>query len=309
MDGNNDQQAVRLTVVMPVRDREAIVERTLQSVAAQTLRPLRLVVVDNGSTDGTVAAVERWLGAGGARGVEVTLVREPRPGASAARNAGLALVRTEWTMFFDSDDTMAPDHCSRALAAADACPEASVVGWDVNIHGLDGSIRRERFTTADAGYHNLFHAIFGTQRYMARTGLFRAAGGWDEAAPAWVDIELGARILARRPVMTVARGAVSVDMYQQERSITGTSFSRGVERFEATLRLMERDGVDRRWVDLKRAILAADCAREGSDHGPRILAEVLSAEKSAWRRLLLKSAYGYRLRGGRGIARLLRPLM
>ncbi|MGN0223934.1 MAG: glycosyltransferase family 2 protein, partial [Muribaculaceae bacterium] len=49
-----------LTIVIPVYNRATIVERTLASVAAQTLRPLSVVLVDNNSTDGTLSVLQRW---------------------------------------------------------------------------------------------------------------------------------------------------------------------------------------------------------------------------------------------------------
>ena len=58
---NNNSTDNGLTVVIPVRNRENLVIRCLDSVKRQTLRPLNVIVVDNGSTDGTWKAVEGWI--------------------------------------------------------------------------------------------------------------------------------------------------------------------------------------------------------------------------------------------------------
>ena len=58
---NNNSTDKGLTVVIPVRNRENLVIRCLDSVKRQTLRPLNVIVVDNGSTDGTWKAVEGWI--------------------------------------------------------------------------------------------------------------------------------------------------------------------------------------------------------------------------------------------------------
>ena len=137
-----------ITVVIPVRDRAGVVGRTLDSVAAQTLRPFSVVLVDNGSTDGTRAVLDRWQREMSAVGPDVTVISEPRPGACAARNAGLAVVRTPWVMFFDSDDVMLPGHLARAVAVALRNPAASVIGWDA-LDQWTGRSKKLRFIPRD----------------------------------------------------------------------------------------------------------------------------------------------------------------
>ena len=105
-----------ITIVMPVRDRASVVGRTLESIERQTFRPLSVVIVDNGSTDITPEIVEKWRRRVDGDDFKVTVVTEPRPGASAARNRGLREVESEYVMFFDSDDEMLPRHVELAAA-------------------------------------------------------------------------------------------------------------------------------------------------------------------------------------------------
>ncbi len=189
-----------LTIVIPVHNRAHIVRRTLASVEAQTLRPLRVVLVDNASTDNSLEILRSWAKA--PHGLDVTVVEECRPGSTAARNRGLEEVKTEWTMFFDSDDTMRPNHCERALSCSD---DADMVGWNVCMHMPYGRTSIKRFYCGDAQFHSLFHGSTATQRYMARTSLFRRAGLWNEEIKYWDDIELGARLLALKPRNSVRR--------------------------------------------------------------------------------------------------------
>ena len=89
-------------------------------------------------------------------------------------------------MFFDSDDTMRPNHCERALSCSD---DADMVGWNVCMHMPYGRTSIKRFYCGDAQFHSLFHGSTATQRYMARTSLFRRAGLWNEKIKYWDDIE------------------------------------------------------------------------------------------------------------------------
>ena len=60
----------KLTIVIPVKNRAEIFERTLRSVAAQKLRPLKVVIVDNGSTDSTAETARKWCDAVAATGID-----------------------------------------------------------------------------------------------------------------------------------------------------------------------------------------------------------------------------------------------
>lgn len=106
--------ATRITVVVPVIDRAITVRPTLDSIAAQTRSPSRLVVVDDGSTDDTPDAVERWI-AERRPPFECEVIRQSHRGASAARNVGLERCGSEgFVAFLDSDDVWPSDFLARA---------------------------------------------------------------------------------------------------------------------------------------------------------------------------------------------------
>ena len=297
-----------LTIVIPVRDRAHLVRRTLDSVAAQTLRPLKVVLVDNSSSDGTREVLENWAREVRAEDFNVTVVDEAAPGAAVARNRGLQEVSTEWTMFFDSDDTMMPQHCSRAMKYS---RDADIVGWDVRYHDLKGRVSVKPFYDSDMQYHSLMHGSMATQRYMARTALFIKAGKWNESMRGWDDIELGSRLLALNPRVRRIEGAPVVDVWATADSITGKTYSTRVDQYLRALAAIE-DNIGgesgRIFADFKRALLAADCRREGVRCYDHILGNRLPYY-GLKKRCLLRLAYIYRIAGGRGAARLFRPLL
>ncbi|WP_026876265.1 glycosyltransferase [Jiangella gansuensis] len=94
-----------VTVVIPTKDRRQGVLTAIDSVVGQTYRNWQLIVVDDGSTDGTAEAIEPLLA-----DPRIELVRrEQAGGVSAARNAGLAHARGEYVAYLDSDNTWVPD--------------------------------------------------------------------------------------------------------------------------------------------------------------------------------------------------------
>ena len=104
-----------ISVVVPVFDVEPWLGACLESLAAQTLGDFEAIVVDDGSTDGSAGAAERFA----ARDARFRVVRAEHGGLASARNEGLSRVRGEWIAFVDSDDAVAPDYLESLLSAAE----------------------------------------------------------------------------------------------------------------------------------------------------------------------------------------------
>jgi glycosyltransferase involved in cell wall biosynthesis len=105
--------APEVSVVVPTHDREALLRQTLGSILRQRGVDFEVIVVDDGSSDGTAEAVA------GLDDPRVRLVRHARPlGVAAARNRGVAEAAGTWLAFCDDDDLWAPDKLARQLEAA-----------------------------------------------------------------------------------------------------------------------------------------------------------------------------------------------
>lgn len=301
-----------LTIVVPVFNREHLVRPTLDSIAAQTLRPLRIILVDNNSTDGTLETLRQWK-----REVETTtfavdILSETTQGAAAARECGLRQVTTEYTMFFDSDDLMAPVHAALAVDAFRRNPDVDLIGWDISVGNASGRFvgKVMRFYDTDVQWHNIMHGSLATQRYAARTSLFRHAGGWNPEVRGWDDIELGLRILSGNPKILKLTGEPTVIWRAHKDSISRQDFASQSDVWEHALEVMRAESHPRlrRYVGLKGAILAGDYAKEGeSAKASALLSRLLAEEPSAGSRVLLRLAYALQRSGLRGVARLLRP--
>lgn len=301
---------VLLTIVVPVFNREHLVERTLDSIKAQVYRPLNLIIVDNDSTDSTLSTVLQWCSQNSSDDFSVTVAVETRPGAPAARNSGLNIVTTPWTMFFDSDDVMAPDHISGIMSCLEKHPDSDLIGWDVAISTSDGAKSRKSFSSKPTLYNCIMDGTMATQRYLARTEVFRLVGGWNDSVKVWNDIELGSRLL-QIPGLRInyIKRPPTVLIYAHDDSITGPSFSSRRREREYALSLMGKlippnlNYV----IQLKRVILAANYYKERkSDIAKNLYRQALDETYSSWNRCLMKVAYHYTRLGGRGAAKLLR---
>ncbi len=97
-----------VTVIIPAYNRAGTIARSIDSVLAQTYRPMEVIVVDDGSTDQTVEVIQSY-------GEQVTLVRQANGGPSSARNSGAACAKGEIIAFLDSDDTWKPEKLERQV--------------------------------------------------------------------------------------------------------------------------------------------------------------------------------------------------
>ena len=107
-----------VSVIIPTYNRARFLKEALESVLAQTYRPLEIIVVDDGSTDETPRVVTAF---------SVRHVRGPRRGVVAARNRGILLARGEFLAFLDSDDLWLPEKISRQVAFFEEHPKAVAV--------------------------------------------------------------------------------------------------------------------------------------------------------------------------------------
>lgn len=188
---------VRWTVVIPYFDEERYLPATLESLSAQTLRPFRVVLVDNGSRDGSAGIARAW--AKKQIGIEVQLLAEPTPGQVHALARGVAAVATEFLAIADAD-TFYPAHylatADRLLRAAPAAV-AGFIGHDVRRPPHGPLMRAKRwFYSRVAPWLLPRQAHGGGYAHCLRMAAYRASGGYSPERWPYVlkDHELANRL-------------------------------------------------------------------------------------------------------------------
>ncbi len=174
-----------VSVIMPTYNAVRHLETAVRSACCQSLAAIEIIIVDDGSTDATVALAER-LAAGDAR---IRVERNPRNlGPAGARNRALALARGTFVAVFDSDDLMAPRRLETLVAIADArgadiVADNLVVFDDAEPHGaalfLGDRHRPGWITLPDYLGETVMYgggADFGYLKPLLRLASLRAAG-------------------------------------------------------------------------------------------------------------------------------------
>jgi glycosyltransferase involved in cell wall biosynthesis len=192
----------RVTVVLIAYEAERLVGRAIGDVLRQTLSSLELVVVDDGSRDGTAAAA-RAAAAGDPR---VVVVSQANGGPASARNRGIREARGELVAFLDHDDRWAPRKLEAQVAALDRdraglawCRSALVdedgllLGW--RLGGKASGHAYERLLECDM--------VSGGSVAVVRRSALVAEGGFDESLPMRSDWDLWLRLARHHRVVSV----------------------------------------------------------------------------------------------------------
>ena len=112
-----------ISFVMPAYNRAFCIERSINSFLRQAAGDTELIVVDDGSSDGTEALVAKTYATEIAQG-RIRFVRTANNGVCKARNVGLSMARGEWIAYLDSDNEIVPDFIETVKSAIAANPEA-----------------------------------------------------------------------------------------------------------------------------------------------------------------------------------------
>ncbi|WP_139559630.1 glycosyltransferase family 2 protein [Methylotetracoccus oryzae] len=188
-----------VSVIIPTHNRAALLERALRSVYAQTAPVLEVIVVDDGSTDGTRELIERTF-------PEVRYLQQAQAGVSTARNRGIAAAQGTWVALLDSDDEWLPRKIERQWARLGAEPELRICHTDeiwirhgVRVNAMNKHAKRGGWIFR----HCLPLCAMSPSSILIHRDIFDTVGVFDETLPACEDYDLWLRIAARFPVLFV----------------------------------------------------------------------------------------------------------
>ena len=220
----------KVSVVIPVLNRPVAVRRAIDSVLAQTLQDFELIVVDDGSTDETVAAVEACVDP------RIKLARhDRRRGGSAARNTGIRAGSAPYVAFLDSDDEWLPTKLQRQFEVFERSDEdLALVYTGAEWVYADGTVQ----TVIPRRYADLAHRLLTANVVgeasvgMVRRTALNEIGVFDESLPSCQDMDLWLRICERFRADVVSEALVRVTKGNERRITNNVAAAlRGRELF------------------------------------------------------------------------------
>jgi glycosyltransferase involved in cell wall biosynthesis len=224
-----------VSVIIPAYNAEAFVVETVNSALNQTFRDVEVIVVDDGSKDGTLTALESF-------GNRIRVHQQANGGVARARNTGVGLATGEWIAFLDADDLWLPDKLERQLAI----PSVKMSYTDRFNIGERGDLPERQGTLKPMQGGDLFVPLLREGNFITNTSvvmrrdLFEQLGGFYTGLNGTEDWDLWIRVAEHHPIGVVAEPLVKYRFH-------GGSISRNYERMSR-----ERTQVIARALELDR---------------------------------------------------------
>lgn len=188
-----------ISVVIPTCNRRDYLQRALSSVVSQTHPADEVIVIDDGSEDGTAQLVKTRFPA-------VNYFFQQNQGVSAARNRGIRLASSDWIALLDSDDEWLPNKLKVQVAALQnnsalrVCHTEEI--WNRNGKRVN-QMNKHRKSGGWIFQHCLPLCAMSPSSILLHRSIFDEVGFFDESLPACEDYELWLRITARYPVLFI----------------------------------------------------------------------------------------------------------
>jgi len=190
-----------ISIVIPLYNKAALVRRTLDSVFAQTYQDFEIVIVDDGSTDGSAHVVASIADA------RIRLISQQNAGVSAARNRGIREARGEYIALLDADDEWKPDYLASQMALAEKYPECDIFAtryifrdeFNRCSHSTINDIPDKQDFILDNYFHIASHsdAPLWTSAVIATKKAFMDIGGFPIGITSGEDLLTWARLACR----------------------------------------------------------------------------------------------------------------
>lgn len=189
----------KVSVVIPTYNHRAFIPECLESVFAQTFTDFEVIVVNDGSTDGTAAVLSSHIAGG-----RIIYLEQPNQGQAAARNRGIAAARGEFLALLDDDDRWEPSKLQWQVRALEAEPLAvGVYGQMQTFGAAENYLTPEPHAPAGERFEDFITRVWinSPGQALLRMSAVRAAGGFDASIWGTDDWDLYLRLLKHGPIL------------------------------------------------------------------------------------------------------------
>lgn len=209
------KESINISVVIPLYNKEKAIARTVESVLKQTKPDFELIIVNDGSTDNSLAVAQQLA----LQDSRLRIIDKPNGGVSSARNTGIKAASGEYIALLDGDDTWDPTFLEEQVRLIEDFPKAGL--WGVNYAFVRSGIPYPCQQGMGAGFRGYVENYFGTKHndlfcsssVMIRKNVFEQVGYFDERIAASEDLDMWFRIILHFPIVYYDKVLV---YYQQD---------------------------------------------------------------------------------------------
>jgi glycosyltransferase involved in cell wall biosynthesis len=266
MSAKNDNKVRPLvSVVIPCFNQAHYLPDAIKSVQSQPVKPMQIIIVDDGSTDDT-EEVSRRLDC-------VQYIRQANSGLAKARNVGLQASEGGYIVFLDADDKLLPVSLQSQVEFLERRPECAFVYGHVRLIGSDGSVLSTPEQRCVEKNHYLAllasNFIWTPGACMYRRQIVLALGGFNEKFSAAADLDMNIRISRKYPVGCVAREVLDYRVHETNMSGNPEVMLRdSVLALQAQVQWVE--GNEQHMAALRKGLAAVR-----SDYGSKLAIEIV----------------------------------
>lgn len=238
---------IQLSVIIPTYNRVDYLREAIESVLAQTFTDFELIVVDDGSTDGTRELAASYKG-------RVRYISQQNCGPSAARNNGIKNAVGRYIAFLDSDDIWLPEMLAKQVAMLSKDPAAGLTATGYGLintgHQLTGTIIMKEDELADARNGDLYKNFFATSSVMVKKLCFQTVGLFNENLHFAEDWDMWIRILQRYSFVYLPEALMHYRVHPDK--ISATSLQENMNQWQTVIDLHTSSGKTLNDLILKR---------------------------------------------------------
>lgn len=221
------------SVVTPAYNAEKYIAQAIESVQAQGFETWEMIIVDDGSTDGTLEVIQQYANSD----ARIKVVQNNHGGVSEARNTGIKLAKYEWIALLDADDAFCRNKMKKQFEASEKDPDVILWGTFAYNIGEEGKI----FDVNEDGppSRDAFHKIqrnagmvsLKNSSALFRASSFRLLGGFDSQYDSTEDAELWNRMAEIGTVLVIPEPLILYRFHLQSLSVRKMRFQYECTRF------------------------------------------------------------------------------
>jgi len=265
-----------ISVVIPTYNHGQFIEEAIESVLAQTYKNLEVIVIDDGSTDNTRQALEKY-------NKEINYIYQKNIGVSSARNRGISVAKGELIAFLDSDDAWLPEKLELQADLMSENKSISLVACGVYITDYLGGIKRE-WTPKNPLTHTEFlgqlrirNDFINSSSALVRRECFKRIGGFDESLQFGEDWDMWLRIAKYYEMRFVEKPLVKIRKHSNLRSYSKVEIIKTDIKKIIKNNLVQEEEIRRKAYSYLYTDLAGLCLSEN-----RKLVGAIYALKALW---------------------------
>lgn len=279
------------TVVIPLYNKRNYIKNTIQSVLNQTFKDFEILIVNDGSTDGSEEVVKTF------KNSRIRLISQENKGVSEARNKGISEAKGEYIALLDADDYWYPHHLNSLKQLIELFPEAGLYGdrYEIilqnktaRLSSLSEYIQIEPVLIKDYFAESLADPILWTSATAFKKDMFYEIGEFDSNLRTAQDLDFFLRAALKFPVAFHPKVGMRY-FKDSENNLAKSKFNTDRVYFVTKFKEEEKENPSlKHYLDVNRYAIALRCKLDGSPLWKKLVPEIDHKHLNQKQKLLLK---------------------